>query len=61
MSWSSGGTLYIEIIELLLATHILSDAQMLMLAADLKLLFEGYDCDSIDRDEVVDIIMKHYY
>ena len=61
MSWSSGEELYIEIIELLLRTKGITDVQALCIAADLKLLFEAHDCDSIEVESTVHLIMDHYY
>jgi hypothetical protein len=61
MSWKSGAPLYYDVLDKILKTNILNDAQMLMLAADIKEVFEEYDCDSIEREVLVDQIMSYYY
>ena len=61
MGWTTGEELYTDLIDLILNTKILNDLQMLMIAADIKLLFEKYDCDNINAEETVNIIMDYYY
>ncbi len=60
MSWASGSKVLSEIIEAV-DRHVLDDSDKMSLYKDLILIFEEYDCDTIDECLEIDSMFDEVY